>query len=324
MKSISLSLFSIYIYEWQLTTWFNGRSSRVTDLWQPRPFLFGAIIIWRKEPLQYYPDLVPRSSTAQFMFLVGPHLDRKRVFDKDVLQSPSGEILSDGAAWWATAHGISWYFMGFRGVSWGFIWCFIWFEPWPWPVLPRMLRNLRVPRSSTTGCETEAAQARLRHANATIAGSDQRKNRAKTVEDVLFDRRTAHLTTIDITISYHILPRGVGLHSSLTLEIPWKLLRHRPRRCAAAAGGRRGPAAKVPMWSGQGRAGRWAGPVVTPQKSQKILKRYSTGITGIINRRWAESERRWKKNIHLMGSEMRFAYFWPWSTWGGGLFFLHV
>lgn len=33
------------------------------------------------------------------MFLVGPHLDRKRVFDKDVLQSPSGEILSDGAAW---------------------------------------------------------------------------------------------------------------------------------------------------------------------------------------------------------------------------------
>ena len=189
-------------------------------------------------------------------------------------------------------HGISWYFMGFRGVSWGFIWCFIWFEPWPWPVLPRMLRNLRVPRSSTTGCETEAAQARLRHANATIAGSDQRKNRAKTVEDVLFDRRTAHLTTIDITISYHILPRGVGLHSSLTLEIPWKLLRHRPRRCAAAAGGRRGPAAKVPMWSGQGRAGRWAGPVVTPQKSQKILKRYSTGITGIINRRWAESERR--------------------------------
>ena len=108
--------------------------------------------------------------------------------------------------------------MGFRGVSWGFIWCFIWFEPWPWPVLPRMLRNLRVPRSSTTGCETEAAQARLRHANATIAGSDQRKNRAKTVEDVLFDRRTAHLTTIDITISYHILPRGVGLHSSLTLE----------------------------------------------------------------------------------------------------------
>lgn len=186
--------------------------------------------------------------------------------------------------------GISWGFVAFHGVSYGVSYglnlglglsCRGCSGTWGCQGALRLDARPRLHRPGWSGMRTQPSLARIKE---------------RTAQKPL--KMCCLIAERHILLPYltNILPRGVvGLHSSLTLEIPWKLLRHRPRRCAAAAGGRRGPAAKVPMWSGQGRAGRWAGPVArdATHNPQKISKDTQTILNwdNWHNRRWAESER---------------------------------